>query len=212
MKIIEDIIEEVNQEIKTKAPYAMRKYQKINSTIRDSLIHKIIQEDKSIKQAAQEVNINYSSAKSILNQYRKKKGAQTTNSTENQIRQQEHETDSQQTFDNEHKELQNFFSEPQQQIGSKTVSIENFTSLNKSLNLKPSPKTLDVSVEISNNNKIQKENFKQEQKKPQSLNLPQLPALVHKKTENKITSKQNYNKILDFVSFPKFEGEIMKEE
>ncbi|EAS03668.3 hypothetical protein TTHERM_00473300 (macronuclear) [Tetrahymena thermophila SB210] len=49
-----------------------RKYNKITHDLRMKFLDKIFFENKSIKKAAQELNINYSSAKTILNLHRKK--------------------------------------------------------------------------------------------------------------------------------------------
>lgn len=72
MKVIEDILKEVDQEVLRKAPHAQRKYNKITETLRVKFLNKIFQENKSIKKAAEELNINYSSAKTILTMHRKK--------------------------------------------------------------------------------------------------------------------------------------------
>ncbi|EAS03013.3 hypothetical protein TTHERM_00494740 (macronuclear) [Tetrahymena thermophila SB210] len=51
---------------------AKRRYKRISTFKRNQLLEKIFFENKKIKIAAQELNINYSSAKTILHLYRKK--------------------------------------------------------------------------------------------------------------------------------------------
>lgn len=72
MKVIEDILREVDMEVLRKAPHAQRKYNKITESLRTRFLTKIFNENKSIKKAAEELNINYSSAKTILTMHRKK--------------------------------------------------------------------------------------------------------------------------------------------
>lgn len=72
MKVIEDILREVDMEVLRKAPHAQRKYNKITESLRSRFLIKILNEGKSIKKAAEELNINYSSAKTILTMHRKK--------------------------------------------------------------------------------------------------------------------------------------------
>lgn len=68
MKIIEEIFEEVNKQIKDKAPYAMRKYRKINSSIRNQLIKKIYEEGMSIKKVIFYLVLNFYLLSQILSE------------------------------------------------------------------------------------------------------------------------------------------------
>lgn len=79
MKVIEDILREVDMEVLRKAPHAQRKYNKITESLRTRFLTKIFQEGKSIKKAAEELNINYSSAKTILTMHRKKEKSNSSN-------------------------------------------------------------------------------------------------------------------------------------
>jgi len=81
MKLQEDSCEEhssrsvskmINNPLHNSDSKNNRKYNKITHDLRLQFLDKIFFENKSIKKAAQELNINYSSAKTILNLHRKK--------------------------------------------------------------------------------------------------------------------------------------------
>ncbi|CAK65924.1 unnamed protein product (macronuclear) [Paramecium tetraurelia] len=72
MKVIEEIKYQVELEMKKKFGKCIEKrYAKITDDLKEECIQNVIQKGKTIREVSQQLSINYSSAKSILANYRK---------------------------------------------------------------------------------------------------------------------------------------------
>ncbi|CAD8063026.1 unnamed protein product [Paramecium sonneborni] len=75
MKIIEEIKNQVEQEMKKMIGKCIEKrYAKLTEKIKKEFIFKVVRDGQTIRQASKELCINYSSAKSIMSNYRKSSG------------------------------------------------------------------------------------------------------------------------------------------
>ncbi|CAD8066926.1 unnamed protein product [Paramecium sonneborni] len=75
MKIIEEIKNQVEQEMKKMIGKCIEKrYAKLTEKIKKEFIIKVVRDGSTIRQASQELCINYSSAKAIMSNYRKQIG------------------------------------------------------------------------------------------------------------------------------------------
>ncbi|CAD8125024.1 unnamed protein product [Paramecium sonneborni] len=74
MKILDDIKQQVEKEmLKFDPRLAQKKYLKVTQSIKDLFLKAVVSEKQTIKSAANSIGINYSSAKAIWAEFRRKK-------------------------------------------------------------------------------------------------------------------------------------------
>ncbi|CAD8198003.1 unnamed protein product [Paramecium pentaurelia] len=74
MKILDDLKQQVEKEmLKFDPRLAQKKYLKMTESIKDLFLKAVVSEKQSIKSAANSIGINYSSAKAIWAEFRRRK-------------------------------------------------------------------------------------------------------------------------------------------